>query len=280
MSYIDKVSVDGLVYNVQDTNTKVKVENVDKELKALEDVVDGVNSVVGDDDLTTDSKTLKGAINELDSAINELNEGSGGGSGDYLEKTNPSGSGSISMNRKGNTINGNNSIALGSNCQATEYSAVALGNECKANGNCAVSIGNNCEAHPSSISIGHYSKAKYNYSVSIGIENTSQNWNSCAIGGYNVSQGRSSFVTGYCNRAYGDYQTVSGKYNVEDNENKYAHIVGNGTTNGSYDIRSNAYTLDWQGNGWFAGDVKVHDGEGNEYSLLDIIQRVIALENN
>ena len=84
MSYIDKVSVDGLVYNVQDTNTKVKVENVDKDLKALEEVVDGVSGVVGTEDLTTDSKTLKGAINELDSAITELNEGSGGGSGDYL----------------------------------------------------------------------------------------------------------------------------------------------------------------------------------------------------
>lgn len=81
MGYIDKVSIDGLVYDVQDTNTKVKVENVDKDLKALEEVVDGVNSVVGSEDLTTESKTLKGAINELDSAITELGESSGGGSG-------------------------------------------------------------------------------------------------------------------------------------------------------------------------------------------------------
>ena len=280
MSYIDKVSVDGLVYNVQDTNTKVKVENVDKDLKALEEVVDGVSGVVGTEDLTTDSKTLKGAINELDSAITELNEGSGGGSGDYLEKTNPSGSGSISMNRKANTVNGDRSIALGANSEATGYSCVGLGNECKANGSCGVAIGNNCQAQGSCVAIGHYTRATNNYSVSLGIENDAQNWNSCAIGGYNKSQGKSSLATGYCNRAYGDYQTVSGKYNVEDNENKYAHIVGNGTNNGSYDVRSNAYTLDWQGNGWFAGDVKIHDSEGNEYSLLDIIQRVIALENN
>jgi hypothetical protein len=35
---------------------------------------------------------------------------------------------------------------------------------------------------------------------------------------------------------------------------KYAHIVGNGWGNGS---RSNAHTLDWDGNAWFAGDVYV-----------------------
>ena len=37
-----------------------------------------------------------------------------------------------------------------------------------------------------------------------------------------------------------------------DTENKYAHIVGNGTSN---ENRSNAYTLDWDGNAWFAGDI-------------------------
>ena len=32
----------------------------------------------------------------------------------------------------------------------------------------------------------------------------------------------------------------------------YAHIVGNGTAE---DARSNAHTLDWSGNAWFAGKV-------------------------
>lgn len=35
---------------------------------------------------------------------------------------------------------------------------------------------------------------------------------------------------------------------------EYAHIVGNGT---SEDERSNAHTLDWDGNAWYAGDVYV-----------------------
>ena len=46
------------------------------------------------------------------------------------------------------------------------------------------------------------------------------------------------------------YQHVQGKNNIEDKEGKYAHIVGNGE---DLNNRANAHTLDWQGNGWFAG---------------------------
>lgn len=50
----------------------------------------------------------------------------------------------------------------------------------------------------------------------------------------------------------GDYQVVHGKNPIPDYYNIYSHIVGNGDG-----IPSNAYTLDWDGNAWFAGDVKV-----------------------
>lgn len=39
----------------------------------------------------------------------------------------------------------------------------------------------------------------------------------------------------------------------------YSHIVGNGTSDTE---RSNSYTLDWEGNAWFAGDVYVHSTSG------------------
>jgi hypothetical protein len=39
----------------------------------------------------------------------------------------------------------------------------------------------------------------------------------------------------------------------------YAHIVGNGT---SEEERSNAHTLDWEGNAWYAGDVYVGSDSG------------------
>lgn len=45
---------------------------------------------------------------------------------------------------------------------------------------------------------------------------------------------------------------------MEDSGGVYAHIVGNGTDNS----RSNAHTLDWSGNAWFAGDVYVGSTSG------------------
>lgn len=53
--------------------------------------------------------------------------------------------------------------------------------------------------------------------------------------------------------ASGDYQLAQGKYNVKDTESKYAYIIGNGTSDTA---RSNAHTVDWNGNAWFAGDIE------------------------
>ena len=63
--------------------------------------------------------------------------------------------------------------------------------------------------------------------------------------------------------ALGYGQHVQGKYNIE-NEYNYAHIVGNG----SYDARSNAHTLDWNGNAWFAGDVFIKGTSQNDGQKL------------
>lgn len=64
------------------------------------------------------------------------------------------------------------------------------------------------------------------------------------------ASGDYSHVEGCGTIALGDYQHVQGKYNIKDTKGKYAHIVGNGS---DADTRSNAHTLDWDGNAWFAG---------------------------
>lgn len=45
-----------------------------------------------------------------------------------------------------------------------------------------------------------------------------------------------------------------------DAQGKYVHVVGNGVSS----ARSNAHTLDWDGNGWFAGDVFVGGASQDE----------------
>ena len=74
-----------------------------------------------------------------------------------------------------------------------------------------------------------------------------------------LALGDSAHAEGFLTVAVGEAQHVQGKYNIIDVDsegnplNTYAHIVGNGTE----EALSNAHTVDWAGNGWFAGDVYV-----------------------
>lgn len=75
------------------------------------------------------------AIDDLDDKIVELEESSG--EGDYLEKENPVGTGSFSMNRKANTTVGNCSHAEGYDTTASGLYSHAEGYETIASGNCS-----------------------------------------------------------------------------------------------------------------------------------------------
>lgn len=68
-----------------------------------------------------------------------------------------------------------------------------------------------------------------------------------------TANGRCAHVEGIYTIASGKAQHVEGIANIEDTEDKYIHIAGNGVDPSN---RSNAYTLDWNGNGWFAGNVE------------------------
>lgn len=81
-----------------------------------------------------------------------------------------------------------------------------------------------------------------------------------ASGSYSHAKGRNTTASATCayaeglnTIAAGDFQHVQGKFNIEDTNEKYAHIVGNGDAT----TRKNAHTLDWNGNAWFSGKVYV-----------------------
>ena len=84
-----------------------------------------------------------------------------------------------------------------------------------------------------------------------GVETEALGLISHAEGAATIASGEISHAEGCQTTASGDCQHVQGKYNIEDTEGVYAHIVGNG----DYNARSNAHTLDWDGNAWFAGGV-------------------------
>ena len=70
-----------------------------------------------------------------------------------------------------------------------------------------------------------------------------------AEGDNTTASGTTSHAEGWGTTAQGNNQHVQGKFNIADTTS--AHIVGNGSPS----KRSNAHTLDWSGNAWFAGDV-------------------------
>lgn len=117
-----------------------------------------------------------------------------------MDKVNPTGTGSLSLNRKANTTIGTNSVAEGVDTTAS----------------------------------GDYSHAE---------------------GAGTEASGQYSHAEGMNTTAAGSSQHVSGKFNIVDNNNTYAEIIGNGTANNA---RSNARTLDWQGNEVLAGDLTIN----------------------
>lgn len=82
-----------------------------------------------------------------------------------------------------------------------------------------------------------------------------------------IASGMYSHAEGYTTIAASDYQHVQGKYNIEDSANKYAHIVGNGSSDTN---RSNAHTLDWDGNAWFAGNIYVGGTGQNDATAVKV----------
>lgn len=134
-----------------------------------------------------------------------------------IDLDNFSASNSISVNRKKFTPIGKYSSAIGDNVIATGDGSHAEGSNTQARGKGAHAEGLNTKA-----------------------------------------SGYFSHVEGCNTTANAEYQHVQGKYNLFDSENQYAHIVGNGLVNDEGVItRSNAHTLDWNGNAWFAGNVHI-----------------------
>lgn len=266
------------------------------------------------------------AIEDLQSQINawldQLNN--------KMNKTNPTGTGSFSLNRKANTTVGSRSVAegydttaSGENSHAEGYYTSASGKNSHAEGYNTKAVGINSHAEgEKTIANGYASHAEGSgygegesegttvshlsypdfldesvvlYSTQAdGINSHAEGYRTYAYGDYSHAEGmetvafgkhshvegKQSSATGSSSHAEGfkaeakgqtshaegcytlahsDYQHVQGKYNIKDISSDYSHIVGNGS---SHAYRSNAHTLDWDGNAWFAGDVYVDSTSG------------------
>lgn len=186
--------------------------------------------------------------------------------------------------------------------KATGYRATAEGSHTTASGSCSHAEGymttssSEC-AHAEgkeTIASGWQSHAEGMLSVASGEISHAEGEKTIAEGFCAHAEGFATKASGYQSHAEGTYtfalqsrvhaegdctiassyaQHVQGKGNIEDTQNKYAHIVGNGSVNPDTDTetdeiiftgtRSNAHTLDWSGNAVFAGAVS---GTGADYA--------------
>lgn len=163
---------------------------------------------------------------------------------------------------RGGTGNSNGYIQIGALSGTTVGTlATAEGRNVTASGSYCHAEGNYTEASGSS------AHAEGQSSTASGIASHAEGNNATASGNYSHAEGdftsasaKGAHAEGTYTLASSEYQHVQGKFNVEDKAGTYAHIVGNGE---STSARSNAHTLDWDGNAWFAGDVYV-GGTGQE----------------
>lgn len=170
---------------------------------------------------------------------------------------------SISLGRIGNI--GTYSSAIGMGVKASGVCSHAEGASTTASGDYAHAEGESTTASGSyshaegdnTISSGDNSHAEGTFTIASGMFSHAEGSDTIASGDSSHAEGSSTTASGDNSHAEGEYtiassmsQHVQGKYNIEDTANKYAHIVGNGTSNNN---KSNAHTLDWQGNGWYAG---------------------------
>ena len=185
--------------------------------------------VVAENKVTAaDMNQIKTAVNEtIDTMPSNLKNGIAEGSLRTVGSREESGSYRL----------GEYAFAEGADPKASGAASHAEGYRTVASGQTSHAEGNETEASSPN------SHAEGNNTTASGNSSHAEGYSTTASGEYSHAEGRTTI-------AQGNNQHVQGKYNIADTTS--AHIMGNGSGSSN---RSNAHTLDWNGNAWFAGDV-------------------------
>lgn len=160
----------------------------------------------------------------------------------------------------GSHAEGLNSSASGDHSHAEGEGAIANGYASHAEGRNASATGKASHAEgESTTASGEHAHAEGWSTTASGESAHAEGHSTSASGGYSHAEGDSTIASSW-------NQHVQGKYNIEDAGGIYAHIVGNGSS--VTNVRSNAHTLDWDGNAWFAGSVLVGGTSQDDASEL------------
>lgn len=160
------------------------------------------------------------------------------------------------------------SVVAGDSCVATDAMSHAEGSETEASGRYSHAEGSETEASGSnSHAEGAQTTASGHSSHAEGYDTKAKGGSSHAEGARTTASGNYSHAEGHYSIASADYahaqnrgayaesvaQTAIGQFNVRDANDTYALIIGNGTNENN---RSNALTVDWDGDVETAGGVR------------------------
>ena len=245
-----------------------KVDKVDGKILSTNDLTNELKANYDAAYTHSQSAHFNGDYNSLSNIPTDLVKTSDADS-KYAPIDTPNFINAISMGRISNSTIGTNSVALGSGVVASGICSFASGAGAVASGNHSFALGSSSNASgdyshtegagTTASGVGSHAEgqgttASGNCSHSEGAGTTASGEYSHAEGGGSKALNDYSHAEGYNVQTSSTYQHVQGKYNKIDSPGKYAHIVGNGTSDTA---RANAHTLDWSGNAWYQGDVYV-----------------------
>lgn len=141
---------------------------------------------------------------------------------------------------------GNGTFAVGPHSHSEGSGTTSIGNSSHAQGRDTVAEGDNAHAE------GHGTSAIGDNAHAEGYVTEARGEHSHAEGFKTIAQHDDSHTEGIGTVTGGGCQHVQGRWNKAMGGD-YAHVVGNGSDD---DNRSNAHTLDWNGNAWYAGTVE------------------------
>ena len=148
-----------------------------------------------------------------------------------------------------NNYSGNKSVGAYSHAEGNNNAAIGSNSHVEGGSNKATNYAAHAEGSGNTAS-GSISHAEGTSTTASNTAAHAEGAGSIASGQYSHAEGQGTVASNTAAHAEGDNtkassvaQHVEGKYNVEDSQGKYAHIIGNGTAG----TRSNAFAVDWDG---------------------------------
>ena len=209
--------------------------------------------------------------------------------------------GSVTASGDYSFAHGSSTSAQGMNSTAEGYGTTASGISSHAEGSQTFAVGDyshsqgystRAEGYASSVE-GNGTVAKgANSSVSgmYNVPDSYANWPDWAPNTYYAAGAKVHFQDEESGETRGEYFvcntshtsdtawiTYSFYWDSDNGKMNYAQIVGNGS---NYLQQSNAYTLDWDGNGSYAGDVTINKGTAEEVSVSELKTEITQAEVN